>query len=174
MVINEHVLLVFGTGHSLLLSFQHSPVTRILHILLCLSQQKLSRRGVQVFLPTILQRGVTKPSARGVEERGKNGDPKLYLFQNTVFLFLFEIVFFDFVGLMEKLQLGWICLEVNFRSLVIGFPSKDCRGNTQNNVRPTGTESLEPTFNIRWRGVYVRVDKEYSRCVWAMVMVSPE
>lgn len=55
MVVDEHILFVFGAGDGLFLPFEDGAVPRVLHILLSLSQQQLTRRGVQVLLTAILQ-----------------------------------------------------------------------------------------------------------------------
>jgi len=98
----------------------------------------------------------------------------MYPFQNSLFLLLFEIVLFDSVGLMEKLQLGWICLEVNFRSLLIGFPSKNCGRDAQNNARPTSRVWSPFVTSGNEKFLYELTNQNCSRCVWAMEMVSPE
>lgn len=56
VVVDEDVFLVFGAGDGLLLSLQHGPVARVLHVVLGLRQEKLPRRCVQVLLTSILMR----------------------------------------------------------------------------------------------------------------------
>ena len=54
VVVDEHVLLIFGASHSLLKPLQYGAVTRVLHIVLRLGQQQLPRRCIQVLFTSIL------------------------------------------------------------------------------------------------------------------------
>lgn len=54
VVVDEPVLLVLGAGDGLIQALDHGPVTGVLHVVLCLGQQQLARRGVQVLLASIL------------------------------------------------------------------------------------------------------------------------
>lgn len=59
VVVDQDILLVFGTGDSLLQPFQHGAVTGVLHVVLRLSQQELPRRSVQVLLTPVLKSHTT-------------------------------------------------------------------------------------------------------------------
>lgn len=54
VVVDENVLLVLGASHCFFEPLQNSTMTRVLHVVLSLSQQQLSRWCIQVLFTPIL------------------------------------------------------------------------------------------------------------------------
>lgn len=54
VVVDKHVLFILGASDSLVETLEYGAMTRVFNIVLCLGQQQLPRRSIQVFLTSIL------------------------------------------------------------------------------------------------------------------------
>lgn len=138
VVINKDVLFVFRACDGFLLAFDDRSVSRILHVILGLSEQQLLWRSVEMFLTSVLQTRYRKKESELLlwHRRNKRKNEGtvcsvwLYPIQDALFLLIFKVFLFDSEGLMEQLQLGRVCLQVDLRSLLVRLPRKDWAVNT--------------------------------------------